>query len=247
MNHILRLTLMESKLFLREKQAVFWTFLFPILMIWLFGAMFGNQKIGNMSYSDAYIPSWIAINILTTSLFTIGTVLTEYREAGILRRYQATPLRSWKVLFAHILYGTFILILSVIIIVLFGRFVYSLDFPKYMGSTIIAFLLSIFAIFPFGLFATSLAKNSRTSAAISSVILNLMLFLSGATFPLEMMPAFLQGVAKFLPLYYVIDLLRQTWNFTSIADQMKDVWVLLGIGVVSTLLSVRFFNWGSKG
>ena len=247
MNHILRLTFMESKLFLREKQAVFWTFLFPILMIWLFGAMFGNQKIGQMSYSNAYIPSWIAINMLTTALFTIGTVLTEYREQGILRRYQATPIRPGKVITAHILYGTLIFIVSAAIIFIFGRLAYNLDNPKYLGSTLLAFLLSIFAIFPFGLFLTSLGKNSRTAAAISSVVLNLMLFLSGATFPLEMMPQFLQGVAKFLPLYYVIDLMRQTWNFSPITDQLTDVWVLLGIGVVSTVLAVRFFNWGAKG
>ncbi|HBI02975.1 MAG TPA: ABC transporter permease [Paenibacillaceae bacterium] len=247
MNHILRLTFMESKLFFREKQAVFWTFLFPILLIWLFGAMFGDQKIGQMSYSNAYIPSWIAINMLTTALFTIGTVLTEYREQGILRRYQATPIRPGKVLTAHIIYGTLIFLLSALLIVLFGSLAYNLDFPKYLGSTLIAIALSIFAIFPFGIFATSLAKNSRTSAAISSVILNLMLFLSGATFPLEMMPEFLQGVAKILPLYYVVDLLRQTWNFAPITDQLTNVWILLGIGVVSTILATRFFNWGSRG
>ena len=247
MNHILRLTFMESKLFFREKQAVFWTFLFPILLIWLFGAMFGDQKIGQMSYSNAHIPSWIAIIMLTTALFTIGTVLTEYREQGILRRYQATPIRPGKVLTAHIIYGTLIFLLSALLIVLFGSLAYNLDFPKYLGSTLIAIALSIFAIFPFGIFATSLAKNSRTSAAISSVILNLMLFLSGATFPLEMMPEFLQGVAKILPLYYVVDLLRQTWNFTPITDQLTNVWILLGIGVVSTILATRFFNWGSRG
>lgn len=247
MNHILRLTFMESKLFFREKQAVFWTFLFPILLIWLFGAMFGDQKIGQMSYSNAYIPSWIAINMLTTSLFTIGTVLTEYREQGILRRYQATPIPPGKILTAHIIYGTLIFLLSALLIVLFGSLAYNLDFPKYLGSTLIAIALSIFAIFPFGILATSLGKNSRTSAAISSVILNLMLFLSGATFPLEMMPEFLQSVAKILPLYYVVELLRQTWNFTPITDQLTNVWILLGIGVVSTILATRFFNWGSRG
>ena len=55
---------------------------------------------------------------------------------------------------------------------------------------------------------SSLAKNVRAAAAISSLLLNLMLFLSGATFPLQMMPSFIQPVAKVLPLYYVIDLLR---------------------------------------
>jgi ABC-2 type transport system permease protein len=130
-----RLTWMEMKLFFREKQAVFWTFLFPVLMIWLFGTMFGDKKMpGGLSYSDMYVPSWIAVNLLTTALFTIGTVLVAYREQGVLRRYQATPLRPWMVLGAHMLYGTFIFLISAIVITAFGRAVYHLDAPKYPGS-----------------------------------------------------------------------------------------------------------------
>ena len=55
MTALARLASMEVKLFFREKQAVFWTFLFPVLMIWLFGVMFGKEKIAGMSYSDAYV------------------------------------------------------------------------------------------------------------------------------------------------------------------------------------------------
>jgi ABC-2 type transport system permease protein len=70
-----------------------------------------------------------------------------------------------------------------------------------------------------------------------------MLFLSGATFPLEMMPSFLQYVAKVLPLYYVIDLLRHTWNVSPIWNNGLDVVVLIGLFLLFTLLSARFFRW----
>jgi ABC-2 type transport system permease protein len=92
---------------------------------------------------------------------------------------------------------------------------------------------------------SSLAKNVRAAAAISSLLLNLMLFLSGATFPLQMMPSFIQPVAKVLPLYYVIDLLRQTWNFSSIWNNGLDVAVLAGMFVVFTVLAARFFRWSA--
>ncbi len=76
-------------------------------------------------------------------------------------------------------------------------------------------------------------------------LLKLMLFLSGATFPLEMMPGFIQHIAKVLPLYYVIDLLRQTWNFSPIWKHGLDVAVLAGMFVVFTGLSARFFRWSA--
>ena len=246
MNALLRLASVETKLFFREKQAVFWTFLFPVLMIWLFGAMFGNQKIEGFSYSDAYIPSWVAVQLLTTSLFTLGTTLTGYRESGVLRRFQATPLRPWVVLMAHIAYGLIVFIMSAAVVFIFGTLAFHLNAPKHLTSTIAAMALSVCALFPFGLLLTSLARNTRTAAAVSSLLLNLMLFLSGATFPLAFMPKFLQGVARALPLYYVIDLLRQTWNVSPITSHMTDVAVLAGLCLVSSVLAARFFRWSSE-
>ena len=245
MSMVTRLTWMEMKLFFRDKQNVFWTFLFPILMIWLFGSLFGNQKMpGGLNYSNFYVPSWIGVNLLTTSLFTIGTALVMYRAQGILRRYRATPLRPWTVLGAHMLCGAFIFLVSAFILAVFGWALYDMEAPKYPGSVATVLLLSILALFPFGMFVTSLARDNRSAAAIGSLLLNLMLFLSGATFPLEMMPSYLQKAAKILPLYYVVELLRGTWNEAPLTDYIGHVSVLVAIAVISGILAARFFRWG---
>jgi ABC-2 type transport system permease protein len=246
MNSLAKLTALETKMFFREKTQVFWTFLFPVLMIWLFGSMFKDGKISGLTFGEAYIPSWIGVNIMTTAFFTLGTVLANYRENGILRRYQSTPLAPWKILFAHTIQGTVIFAISAVILVLFGMGMFDLEMPVYLGSTLLALLLSIFCFFPFGLLITSLAKNTQTAAAISSLFLNLMLFLSGATFPVEFMPKVLQYVAKVMPLYYVIDLLRETWNKSPIWDNWQSVMILFIIGAVSIILSSRFFRWSAK-
>ncbi|MDQ0338433.1 ABC-type polysaccharide/polyol phosphate export permease [Caldalkalibacillus uzonensis] len=146
---------------------------------------------------------------------------------------------------AHMVYGLIVFLFSALVIAGFGWLFFDLNRPVYSGSVVLALIIPIFALFPFGMFVTSLARNNRAAAAISSLLLNLMLFLSGATFPLEMMPVFLQHVAKLLPLYYVVDLLRQTWNSTPITDQMLSVFVLIGIGVVSSVLAAKFFRWSN--
>ena len=123
---------------------------------------------------------------------------------------------------------------------------YGLSLPHYIGSTLLALLISILAFFPFALFLTSLAKNTQAAAAISSLFLNIMLFLSGATFPIEFMPTVLQYVAKILPLYYVIQLLRGTWNEAPIKEYGMEVGVLLAISIVSVILASKFFRWSGK-
>jgi ABC-2 type transport system permease protein len=246
MNTVIKLASLETKIFFRDRLSVFWTFLFPVVMIWLFGSMFSGNMMGAFSFADMFIPSWIGVNIVTTSFFTLGTVLAGYRETGVLRRYQSTPLQPWKILTAHTLQGTVIFIISAFLLMVFGMLMYDLEVPLYIGSTLLALLISILAFFPFALFVTSLAKNTQSAAAISSLFLNLMLFLSGATFPVEMMPTILQYVSKVLPLYYVIQMLRGTWNEAPITEYGLEVGVLLSISVVSTVLASRFFRWSDR-
>ncbi|MCP3028456.1 ABC transporter permease [Halobacillus sp. A5] len=147
---------------------------------------------------------------------------------------------------AHTFQGTVIFFISAALLTVFGMVMYDLSLPEYAGSTILALFLSIGAFFPFALLLTSFAKNTQAAAAISSVFLNIMLFLSGATFPVEFMPTFLQYVAKALPLYYVIQLLRGTWTEAPITHYGLEVGLLIGIGVISTLLASRFFRWSGK-
>ncbi|WP_085507663.1 ABC transporter permease [Thalassobacillus devorans] len=246
MTSIMRLASIETKMFFRDRLSVFWTFLFPVAMIWLFGSMFVGNEMNGLSFAQMFVPSWIGVNIVTTSFFTLGTVLTGYRETGVLRRYQSTPLQSWKILAAHTLQGTVIFFISALLLMVFGMWMYDLTLPAYIGSTLIALLVSIAAFFPFALFLTSLAKNTQSAAAISSLFLNLMLFLSGATFPLEIMPTVLQYVAKILPLYYVIIMLRGTWSEAPISAYGLEVGILLGIAAVSIILATRFFRWSGK-
>ncbi|MYL70410.1 ABC transporter permease [Halobacillus litoralis] len=246
MNTVVKLANLETKMFFRDRLSVFWTFLFPVVMIWLFGSMFSGDMAGPFTFAEVFIPSWIGVNIVTTSFFTLGTVLAGYRETGVLRRYQSTPLQPWKILAAHTIQGTVIFIISALLLMVFGMVMYDLQPPVYIGSTLLALLISILAFFPFALFVTSLAKNTQSAAAISSLFLNLMLFLSGATFPLEMMPTILQYVAKVLPLYYVIQLLRGTWNEAPISDYGLEVGILLGIAVASIVLASRYFKWSEK-
>jgi len=246
MNTIVKLACLETKMFFRDRLSLFWTFLFPVVMIWLFGSMFVGDDLSQKAFAEYFVPAWIGVNIVSTSFFTLGTVLTHYRETSVLRRYQSTPLQPWKILAAHTFQGTVIFAVSAMLLMVFGMLLYDLTLPVFLWSTLLSLLISILAFFPFALFLTSLAKTTQAAAAISSLFLNLMLFLSGATFPLEMMPTVLQYAAKILPLYYVVKMLRGTWTQAPITAYGTEVAVLIGIAIVSVALATRFFRWSGK-
>jgi ABC-2 type transport system permease protein len=245
MKALLRLTSTEIKLFFREFQAVFWTFFYPILMLYIFGAIFKNATVMGMGFTDAFLPALIGINLTSITFFTIGAGLTMYRERQILRRYHASPLHPAIVLGAHTLHGLLILLLSGAVILIAGDLFFSVHIP--VSMTLVHFVaglvLSVLSFFAFGFAVSGLAPNSRAAYAMASLLMNVMVFLSGATIPYEVLPKALQYVAKALPLHYVVDLLQHTWKGDPITANMTDVYVLIGVFLLGSIVAARTFRW----
>ncbi len=66
-----------------------------------------------------------------------------------------------------------------------------------------------------------------------------MLFLSGALFPIQQMPAVMQWISKILPLTYAVEALRKCIVLgTGITGMVPEVWVMLGFGVVFTEIAI---------
>ena len=88
-----KLALVELKLFLREPEAFFFTLIFPLILLFVFGGIFGNQSsevsaylFGTRGAVDASVPAYMAIIIGVTGLMMIPYLIATYREKGILRR-----------------------------------------------------------------------------------------------------------------------------------------------------------------
>lgn len=94
-----------------------------------------------------------------------------------------------------------------------------------------------------GYVIASLAPGARTAQVVGMVIFYPMMFLSGASLPYELLPEGIRKVANFLPLTYVVKLLRGLWFGDTWGDHLLEVAVIGGVLVVCTILAARFFRW----
>jgi ABC-2 type transport system permease protein len=85
--------------------------------------------------------------------------------------------------------------------------------------------------------------TARTAQVVGMVILYPMLFLSGAGFPRELLPESIKKIANFLPLTYVVTLLRGLWVGDPWSKHLTDVLVLVVILVLGVLISIKTFRW----
>ena len=241
-----RLSIVEMKLFLREPFLGFFTLVFPLLMLFSFGTAFGNEPndyFGGHGMVDISVPAYAAIIIAMTAFLSLAIGLATYRERGVLRRLQVTPLRPYAVFVSQVFVLLLMTAASVALLVACARFVYGMRFQGDVISVLAAFVLSCFSFFSLGFVLAGLAPTTRTAQIIGMVAFYPMIFLSGATMPLESMSEGMRHYARILPLTHVVTLLRGLWVGEAWGQHVTEVIVLVAILVVGVVISAFTFRW----
>ncbi len=246
MRGLRKLTLVEAKLFLREPAAAFFTLLFPLVMLFIFGSIYGNEPtdyFDGHGAVDASVPAYIAMIIATVGLLSITINIAVYRENGILRRYRATPMRPQAILSASVLVNFVMTLLGGLLLILAARVVYGLRFEGDAVGVLVAFLLSALSFFALGFVIASVSPTARVAQVLGMVLFYPMLFLSGATIPLQELPEWLRRFSEFLPLTHVVTLLQGLWFGEPFGDHLKEVAVLAAVLVVGVVVTAKTFRW----
>ena len=246
MKGLLKMTWMESKLFLREPVGAFFTLVFPLIYLFLYGAISGNEPTpmyGGQRTIDAAIPSLTAVIISMAGLTSTTITMATYREKGILRRLRTTPVSPLVVLGAQVIVVFVMTGLGMLLLITAGKLVYHVRFEGNPFSLLADFVLSSLSFFGLGFLLAGSMPTVRTAWVAAMVLLYPMLFLSGAFFAVELLPASVQKVSAFMPLTYVVNLLRGMWTGQPWGDHLLDVGVLAGMLLGGTLVSAKMFRW----
>ena len=246
MRSLWKLTLVEAKLYLREPTATFFTLAFPLMMLFIFGSIYGNEPtpyFGGRGSVDVSVPAYVAMIIATVGLLSIAINLSMYREKGILRRYRATPLRPQTILAATVLVNFAMTLLGTILLVIAAKVVYNLRFEGDPLAVLIGFALATLSFFSVGFVIAGLAPTARVAQVVGMVIFYPMLFLSGATIPREMFPETIRSFSNFLPLTHVVTLLQGLWFGEGWGEHLTEIAVLLVVLTTGVAVSARTFRW----
>ena len=246
MSNFIKITKIEFKLYLREFMSVFFAIVFPIMMLLIFGSIYGNEPsdfFKGHGAVDVLVPSYICMIIAVNGLMSLPLTIADYRNKKILKRFKATPLNPRDILLSQYIVMFVMTIIGTTIMILFGKVVFNLHFLGSLLPTLIAFVLISISMFSIGLLIAGVSPNSKVANIIAYIIYFPMLFLSGATLPLEMMPAEVLRVSNVLPLTYAVKLLQGVWLGESLGSHLTNIAVLGGVFVVLTGLAIALFKW----
>jgi ABC-2 type transport system permease protein len=246
MKGLLKMTWMEAKLFLREPMSAFFTLVFPLMYLLLFGAISGNEptpQFGGQRTIDASIPGLTAMIICIAGLMSTTMTMSTYREKGVLRRLRTSPVSPLVVLVAQVIVVFAMTGLGMLLLVAAGKLVYHMRFEGNPFSVLAGFVLSSLSFFGIGFIVAGTMPTVRSAWVVGMVLLYPMLLLSGAFFTVELLPVAVQKVSAFMPLTYVVNLLRGLWVGEPWGKHLLDVGVLAGMLLVGIVVSVKTFRW----
>lgn len=244
MRAFLTLTWTETKLFLREPTAAFFTLAFPLLLLFAFGAIFGNDPAsapGDVGYATYAIPGYIALTIGSLGLLGLPTVLAIYRNQGILRRFRVTPLRPTAVLGSQAIVHLLMLLVSTLLLTAAATFTYDVPFPSRPLLALASLLLAGLSFLAVDFLLGALLPTARAAQAAGNALFFPMLFLSGAAIPQFLFPEWLKTASAALPLTHATWFLQDAW--------LHGEWngpsslVLLVMGIVSVSIAASIFRW----
>lgn len=242
-----KLTWIEIKVFLREPLGAFGTIGVPVLIFLVVGRVVGGRlappSLAASSFLHAGLPVLASLLIAINAVLSLVTIISIYREGGILKRLRATPLRPQTILTAHVIVKLILTTATLALMVLAGKRYYPVGVHVPVFSFTIALLISTGSILSIGFLIASIVPTARFAQPIGAIILYPMIAVSGLFTPVESLPPTLHALARVLPLTYAVPLLQGIWNGDAWSAHMGDMAALAVVFVICTALSAKVFRW----
>jgi len=240
------LTYTEFKLFIRTFANVFFALVFPSMLLLMFGGIYGNEPsdlFQGHGTVDVSVPAYIAMIIAVTGIMSLPLSVSGYRERKILKRFKATPINPFYILLSQIFINFIMTILGMVILFLIGKTVFELNFMGDFVDMSFAFIISTLSIFALGFIIASFSPNIKFATVVANIVYFPMIFLTGATLPLEIMPETMVNISKIIPLTYAVELLKGVWLGGELSEYLRQIFVLFGILVLCAIISIKNFRW----
>ncbi|MEM2066202.1 MAG: ABC transporter permease, partial [Candidatus Caldarchaeum sp.] len=191
---------------------------------------------------DYYLPGYVAAFIMTNGLIGVSSFTAEMRRKGVMKLIAATPLSRASWIVSLVLMQTIVSLILTAVMIAVGWMVFRIAAVPDLFSLLII-LLGTLAFTGLGSFIGGVVKSAEAVTALGNTLSFPMMFLSGAFWPLELMPPFMQQIARFTPLYYFHVALRESLIAGSVSTALIPAAVVAILAMAGIILAAYTTKW----
>jgi ABC-2 type transport system permease protein len=253
MTGYLAMTRTEFRLFRREPFSVVFVLAFPLMMMVLLAAVFGNDQADagetehgmlvwrGVTPANYYTAASVAVIVAALGLMTLPIALASYRERGILRRFRASSVSAWTLVSAQLTLALVTFVAGTLVMAVVARFAYGAKLPQDVLGVAVALLAGTAAFGAIGLLLARVIRSSRSAQGIGLLLFFALWLISGTAPPRAVLPGVLRDVGGWLPLSHLVTAVQNPWF--GFGWSGMDLAVLVGYAAVAGLPALWLFRW----
>lgn len=245
---------LEIKQFMRQRESVVFTLLFPVLLLFIFGSVFKGKIAGDVTFSQYFLSGMIASALVNTGFQQLAIMIPIERDFGTLKRLRGTPMPLASYFIGKVFLVFYSMIVQIGLLLLFGIWLFGLNLPdsniKWLRLLVLVILGTICTTV-LGIAFSTVPKSGRGASAVVSPIVIILQFFSGVFFVFTTLPKWMQDFAAIFPLKWLTQGMRSVFLPDSFATQevagnwetMRTIEILAIWFLVGTAFALKKFRW----
>lgn len=234
----LRLSL---RLHFRNKMALLYGYLFPLIFLVAFWVLYRHEKVPLLRHMGELL----TVAVLGGACFGLPTTLVSERERGVWRRYRLTPVPTWVIVTSTVL-ARYVIVLTAGLLQLGLALAIGMTMPAHPFDLWVAFTFVSFAFIGLGLVIATLADNVPAVQALGQCIFLPMLIIGGVAVQLASLPLWAQHVSAYFPGRYAVEAIQACVNGRGIPGARFSLLALGLVGFAGCLAGAKMFRWDAQ-
>ena len=238
LNALWQHTLLTLRLNARNRLALVYGYLIPVLFLFAFAALYRDEprlvrQMGQL----------VTIGTLGGACFGMPTGLVADRERGVWRRYRLLP-GSTAGLVVSTMFARFAIVAtSALLQIAIAWLAFRTPLPAHPAQLAIAFVAVAFAFEGLGLVIAALADTVPAVQALGQAVFLPVIIVGGVGVPLATLPPAARVVADFLPGRYAVEALQPCVDGRGLGDRGFQLLALAVIGTAGCVAGAKLFRW----
>lgn len=196
---------------------------------------------------DFILPGQLSFSLLSAAVFGVAFMFFNLRNTLVLKRFFATPINRLNIILGEALSRVIFQLITAVVIILVGHFLFKFTLVhgvRTLFDMLVLSFLGLVVFMGFGFVVSGVARSDSSIPPFANMITLPQFLLSGTFFSIDVFPAWLQPIARILPLTFLNDALRAVaFEGHSLWDVRYKILALLAWGVVGYLAAVKLFKW----
>jgi ABC-2 type transport system permease protein len=240
----LGLTIVRLKLLVRNRSAIFFSVIFPILFLYIYGFLFGRGDPEKVRFLMGPV---MVLTILGSGFWGVGFQIVFFREKNILRRFRPAPVGAGPLLISGVVANWILQVFVVGLEFALARLSFHVPWPQHPFELFVIGSLGLFAFAAIGTVVASLTNTMQETQVLCNLLWFAFMFLSGATVPLAQLPQAIQHVALFLPSFYLVYGIQSIlFAGAALSSMIPEMVALVLTTLTGYVLGLKLFRWDTQ-